>query len=154
MILQKYEDYLTWPNLFGEDAEHGGTAAGHAGIEGTSAVHLLFQCRNGRVGGKYGCLKVVDYQVAPLLDGAADGFAEVWTWAAEKVALQTGVCLLGAHMLSLVNLYYNLPLSTFHFPLDGFQLVADARGVGGAVADEEGAVGSQSCGTLLQPTVF
>ena len=53
-------------------------------------------------------------------------------------------------MLAVGNLNHHFPLSTFHFPLNRFQLVADAGGVGRAVLDEEGAVGAEAGGAAFE----
>ena len=63
---------------------------------------------------------------------------------------QAGVGLLGADVLAVGNLNHHFPLSTFRFPLNRFQLVADAGGVGRAVLDEEGAVGTEACGAAFE----
>ena len=56
-------------SLHGEDAEDGGAAAGHGGVEGTAAVHLLFEGGDGGVGREDRGLEVVDDEISPLADG-------------------------------------------------------------------------------------
>ena len=61
----------------GEDAEDGGAAAGHGGVEGAAAVEVVLEGGDGGVGREDGGLEVVDDEVAPFPDGAADSLAEV-----------------------------------------------------------------------------
>ena len=77
MNLQKYEDYLNQPNLFVEDAEDSGTAAGHRCIEGTTRVHIFFKGGDGGMVREDGGLEVVDDKAAPLPYRLLDRFAEV-----------------------------------------------------------------------------
>ena len=77
-IYCKNTNYISFGQiLFLKDAEDGGAAAGHRGVEGAAAVHLLFEGGDGRVEGKDRGLEVVDDKVSPLLDRVPHRFPKV-----------------------------------------------------------------------------
>ena len=96
-----------WPNLFLEDAEDGGTAAGHRGVEGAAAIHVIFEGGDSGMRREDGGLEVVDDEVVPLPYRLLDRFAQVGTCGSEEVALEARISLFGRHMFPFRYLNLN-----------------------------------------------
>ena len=105
-------------------------------------VHLLLQLGDGGVGGEDGGFEVVDDEVAPFFDWLADGLEQVGAWRSEECRVQACIGFFGRDVFALGYAdddAIGVKVESGAFP----QLVADAGGVGGAVVEEEGAVGAQ-----------